>query len=123
MMDLNSKIMMFVCVRCRSGVSLLSKQVKTAKSTTTTSGKKSSGSSTKVSKACGKTGNVDKAAGKAVDAHKFELYFDFKAYINAIKPHQVGVFFYSIGFVVVVNVTFSDYVINLQRLSLTFVSA
>jgi len=70
---------------------LLSKQVKSAKSKDAASDKKLKSSSANVSKARGKTGHNAKTSGKPVDAQKFELYFDFKAYINAIKPHQVCV--------------------------------
>jgi len=77
-----------VCLRCRSVVSLLSKQVKCAKSKDAASG---SSSATNMSKARDKTGHSDKTSGKPVDAQKFQLYFDFKAYISSINPHQVAV--------------------------------
>jgi len=91
MIGLNSKGL--VCLRCRSIVSLLSKQVKSAKSKDASSDKKASSSSaTNMSKSRDKTGRSDKTSGKPADAHKFQLYFDFKAYISSINPHQVGVF-------------------------------
>jgi len=75
-------------VRCRGKIFLLSKQVKPAKNKDTD--KKPSSSSASASKASGKPGSNAKTSGKSVDADKFELYFDFKAYITAIKPHQVS---------------------------------
>jgi len=86
----SGKVLVFV--RCRTGVSLLSKQLNSAKKKDTADSKKSQSSSTGSSKACGKPGPSAKMSGKPADAHKFELYFDFKAYINAVKPHQVCVF-------------------------------
>jgi len=84
---LNSKVLMRHRFRC--GVSLLSKQVKSAKTKDPGAGDKKSQTSSgaSVSKAASGT------AGKPVDAQKFELYFDFKAYISAINPHQVLTWF------------------------------
>ena len=76
--------------RCRSGVSLLSKQLKSAKKDTASSKMSQS------SKACDKPGHSAKMSGKPADAHKFQLYFDFKAYVNAIRPHQVCMFYFFI---------------------------
>jgi len=81
----------FLCVRCRSGVSLLSKQVKSAKKKDTAESSKQSKSNAGSSKGRQKTGTSDKTSGKPLDVQKFELYFDFKAYVHVIKPHQVGV--------------------------------
>ena len=78
-----------VCFRCRSGVSILSKQLKSAQKKDSAVIKKSQSSSTGSSKAYVKTGHSTKMSGKLADAHKFELYFDFKAYVNVIRPHQV----------------------------------
>jgi len=51
-----------------------------------------------------KSGHVAKMSGKPTDADKFKLYFDFKAYINAIRPHQVCVclfkLFWSFAFII-----------------------
>ena len=74
--------------RCRSGVSLLSKQLKSAKKDAASSKMSQS------SKACDKPGHSAKMSGKPADAHKFQLYFDFKAYVNAIRPHQVCMFYF-----------------------------
>ena len=78
-----------MCLRCRNGVSLLSKQLKSAKKKDTTDKEKCQSKSAGISKAHDKTGHSAKTSGKPADAHKFELYFDFKAYVNAVKPHQV----------------------------------
>ena len=85
-LELSSKL--FACLRCRSRVSLLSKQVKSVK----TKDKKTKSSTGNASTARDKTGQHAKMSGKPADANKFELYFDFKAYITAVKPHQVSMF-------------------------------
>jgi len=87
--ELNSIVTCFLYIRCRGKVSLLSKQVKPAKNKDNEKKPGSSGASS--SRASGKTGS--NASGKPVDASKFELYFDFKAYIGAVKPHQVSASF------------------------------
>jgi len=70
----------------------MSKQVNSAKSKDVAGNKKSTGAGAKSSKACDKAN--DRTSDKPVDADKFELYFDFKAYIIAIKPHQVDIVLY-----------------------------
>jgi len=69
-------------------VSLLSKQLKSSKKNDAANNQKSKMSSNAGSS---KSGHVAKMSGKPTDADKFKLYFDFKAYINAIRPHQVCV--------------------------------
>ena len=82
--DLTSKV--FVYMRCRSRACLLSKQVKSAKNKDTASDKQAKGSSGGLSKARGTTGR----SYKPVDTEKFQLYFDLRANIDVIKPHQVS---------------------------------
>jgi len=118
--EVSSKL--FACLRCRSRVSLLSKQVKSAKS----NDKKTKSSSGNASTSRDKTGRNAKMSGKPADANKFALYFDFKAYITAVKPHQVSVLWH---FSVVCNVlaflfvlaVFSNSVVNLRPPNLTSV--
>jgi len=69
---------------------VLSKQVNSTKIKGDASKKKSNTSSVGTFKDHGKTGSPGKKSGKPVDALKFALYFDFKAYISVIKPHQVS---------------------------------
>ena len=68
---------------------MLSKQLKSAQKKNVADNKKSQNSNADSFKACDKTSHSAKMSGKLADAHKFQLYFDFKAYINAIRPHQV----------------------------------
>jgi len=81
----------FAYVRCRGRVSVQSKLVKSAKKNAA-GDKKPKSSSANASRASGEPSQKAKTSGKQADANKFELYFDFRSSISAIKPHQVSVF-------------------------------
>jgi len=64
--------------------------VNSTKNKDSTGDKKPKSSIAVASRAAGKPGQKAKTSGKPADVDKFELYFDFKAQITAIKPHQVS---------------------------------
>ena len=69
-------------------MTLQSKQVNSAMSKNCPAGeKKSKSSGGDTSKA--RDGRGGEKSARPVDINKFQLYFDFTANVNSIKPHQV----------------------------------